>query len=55
MMGADHLVRVAAFLRDGGTPFHPTIYGTGELEAPMRASTAGLGLEQLVCGVPVVG
>lgn len=48
MKGADHLIRVAARLRDDGTPFHLTIYGTGELAAPMRARIAGLGLERMV-------
>ena len=48
MKGADHLIGVAALLRDSGVPYHLTIYGSGELEAAMRARIAALGLERQV-------
>jgi glycosyltransferase involved in cell wall biosynthesis len=48
MKGADHLVRVAAMLRDGGVSFHLTIYGTGDLESPMKADIRALGLDRQV-------
>ena len=48
MKGADHLVRVAAGLRDEGVPFHLTIYGTGDLESRMKADIRALALEQRV-------
>jgi glycosyltransferase involved in cell wall biosynthesis len=34
--GADHLVRLAHKLKQAGTPFQLTIYGSGELEQQMR-------------------
>ncbi|UCH17454.1 MAG: glycosyltransferase [Burkholderiales bacterium] len=45
MKGADHLVRVAAALRDSGVPFHLTVYGTGDLESRMRADIRALELD----------
>lgn len=48
MKGADHLIRVAGQLRDRGTAFHMSIYGAGELEAPMRQDLERLHLQDLV-------
>lgn len=48
MKGADHLIRVAAALRDGGAPFHLTVYGTGDLESRMKADIGALDLESRV-------
>jgi glycosyltransferase involved in cell wall biosynthesis len=48
MKGADHLVRVAAMLRDGGVSFHLTIYGTGDLESRMKSDIGALGLDACV-------
>lgn len=36
MKGADQLVKLAHKLKRAGTPFHLTIYGSGELEQDMR-------------------
>lgn len=44
MKGADHLVAVAARLRDRGVHCEWTVYGTGALESTMRADIARLGL-----------
>jgi len=44
MKGADHLVAVAARLRARGVHCEWTVYGTGALEASMRADIARLGL-----------
>jgi colanic acid/amylovoran biosynthesis glycosyltransferase len=44
MKGADHLVRVAARLRERGVASKWTVYGTGDLEPAMRAEVAALGL-----------
>lgn len=48
MKGADHLVRVAAGLRQARVPFHLTIYGSGELEDALRAEVATQGLGDCV-------
>lgn len=52
MKGADHLLRVASLLRDAGTDFHLTIYGTGDLEQPMRAE---IGARSLAAQVTMRG
>jgi glycosyltransferase involved in cell wall biosynthesis len=44
MKGADHLVAVAARLQARGVHCEWTVYGTGDLEATMRADIARLGL-----------
>jgi glycosyltransferase involved in cell wall biosynthesis len=46
--GADHLIDVAAALREKGVPFRMSICGGGELEQSMRARVADLGLTQCV-------
>jgi glycosyltransferase involved in cell wall biosynthesis len=46
--GADALVRVAARLRDLGTPFEMHIFGTGELEVGMAREAAAAGLDRCV-------
>lgn len=47
MKGADHLTRVAARLRDRGVDCRWTVYGSGELEASMRAEVSALGLDAI--------
>lgn len=48
MKGADHLIDVAARLRERGVRAEWTLYGTGELEAPLRARVHRLGLSDTV-------
>ncbi|MFO1413338.1 MAG: glycosyltransferase [Burkholderiales bacterium] len=48
MKGADHLLPLARRLRAAGVPFRFTIYGTGELEAPMRETIRAHGLADVV-------
>jgi glycosyltransferase involved in cell wall biosynthesis len=48
MKGADHLLRVAAALREEGVAYHLTVYGTGDLESRMRAEIAAGGLDDCV-------
>jgi glycosyltransferase involved in cell wall biosynthesis len=45
MKGADHLVEVAARLRARGVTSEWTVYGTGELEQPMREQVRRAGLD----------
>lgn len=48
MKGADHLVRVAASLRQQGVPFRFDIYGDGPLVPSMAEEIRSLGLEKEV-------
>lgn len=48
MKGADHLVRVAASLRQHGVPFRFDIYGDGPLAQGMAEEIRSLGLEKEV-------
>ena len=48
MKGADHLIDVAARLQARGVACEWTIYGAGELDAPLRAMVRRLGLSHLV-------
>lgn len=48
MKGADHLVLLAAKLKQSGIPFQLAIYGAGELDAQMRADITRHQLDGLV-------
>jgi colanic acid/amylovoran biosynthesis glycosyltransferase len=48
MKGADHLIDVAARLQARGVACEWTIYGAGELDAPLRAKVRRLGLAHTV-------
>ena len=48
MKGADHLVRVAAGLRDRGVAFHLTVYGAGDLESRMKRDIQEQQLQHMV-------
>ncbi|GAB4138198.1 MAG: hypothetical protein Fur0046_12680 [Cyanobacteria bacterium J069] len=48
MKGADHLISIAALLKQQGIKFVMTIYGAGDLESEMRDRITQCGLEDVI-------